>query len=46
MSTLVSSQPTSYFSKATKKTTKYDYYGLKLLWDAIQDQSELKDGLI
>jgi hypothetical protein len=30
------------FTKQLKKTSKYEFYGLKLLWDAIQDSSNMK----
>lgn len=31
------------FAKAIKRTPKYEYYGMKLLWEAIQDGSPLKE---
>lgn len=43
---VVASTPTSYFSKAIKKAPKYEFYGLKLLWDAIQDKSPLNNQFI
>lgn len=31
------------FTKQLKKSSKFEYYGLKLLWDAIQDSSNMKN---
>lgn len=31
------------FTKQLKKTSKFEYYGLKLLWEAIQDNSNMKN---
>ncbi len=30
------------FAKALKKTPKYEFYGMKLLWESIQDGSPMK----
>ena len=38
---VASNSTSSYFAKAIKRTPKYEFYGLKLLWESIQDGSPM-----